>query len=158
MGHVIDSQKAIIGTMEGHDDKFEEITFEQNEVYCLDVVVSSGDGKCKETELRSTVFQRAVDKSYILKSQKSRQFIHEVSKNYPTLPFSLRGFEDETMALASWRPRGMDFSTNTPPLRRRLVSSSQSSGSPPSCSLEARRRSQVCHWATLRSRSSPVCP
>jgi len=96
--HVIDSQKAIIGTMEGHDDKFEEITFEQNEVYCLDVVVSSGDGKCKETELRSTVFQRAVDKSYILKSQKSRQFIHEVSKNYPTLPFSLRGFEDETMA------------------------------------------------------------
>merc|ERR1711957_839353 len=60
--------------------------------------VSSGDGKCKETELRSTVFQRAVDKSYILKSQKSRQFLHEVSKNYPTLPFSLRGFEDETMA------------------------------------------------------------
>merc|ERR1719469_1295454 len=96
--HVIDSQKSIIGTMEGMEDKFEEITFELNEVYCFDVVVSSGDGKCKETELRSTVFQRAVEKSYILKSQKARQFLHEVSKHYPTLPFSLRAFEDETMA------------------------------------------------------------
>merc|ERR1712194_830641 len=96
--HVIDGQKAIIGTTEGTEDKLEEITFELNEVYCLDIVVSSGEGKGKETELRSTVFQRAVDKTYILKSQKSRQFIHEVSKNFPTLPFPLRAFEDESMA------------------------------------------------------------
>merc|ERR1719469_1797680 len=96
--HVMDGQKSIIGTTEGHDDKFEEVTFELNEVYCLDVVVSSGDGKCKETQLRTTVYQRAVEKSYILKSQKARQFLHEVSKHYPTLPFSLRAFEDETMA------------------------------------------------------------
>jgi len=99
--HVIDSQKAIIGTTEGSDDKLEEITFELNEVYCLDVVVSTGDGKCKETELRSTVFQRAVEKSYILKSQKAAdigELCEMGDKNYPTLPFSLRAFEDETMA------------------------------------------------------------
>merc|ERR1740139_1548315 len=102
--HVIDSQKAIIGTTEGSDEKLEEITFELNEVYCLDVVVSSGDGKCKETELRSTVFQRAVEKSYILKSQKARQFLHEVSKHYPTLPFSLRAFEDKTHGLLNEYP------------------------------------------------------
>merc|ERR1719469_1714575 len=96
--HVMDGQKSIIGTMEGTEDKCEEITFELNEVYCIDVIVSTGDGKTKETELRSTVFKRNVEKNYILKTQKARQFIHEVSKNYPTLPFTLRAFEDETMA------------------------------------------------------------
>merc|ERR1719469_1098358 len=96
--HVMDGQKSIIGTMEGTEDKCEEITFELNEVYCIDVIVSTGDGKTKETELRSTVFKRNVDKNYILKSQKARQFIHEVAKNYPALPFTLRAFEDETMA------------------------------------------------------------
>merc|ERR1712194_797069 len=96
--HVMEGQETIFGTTEGHDEKIEEVTFEVNEVYCIDVVVSSGDGKVKETELRSTVFKRAVEKSYILKLQKARQFIHEVTKTFPALPFTLRAFEDETVA------------------------------------------------------------
>jgi len=96
--HVMDGQKAIAGTTEGMEEKFEEITFELNEVYCIDVVVSSGDGKIKETEHRNTVYKRAVEKSYILKTQKARQFIHEVGKKFPALPFTLRAFEDETVA------------------------------------------------------------
>merc|ERR1719213_885505 len=69
-----------------------------NEAYSIDVVVSSGEGKGRETEIRSTVFKRAVETNYVLKIQKARQFIHEVNKRFPTLPFTIRAWEDETIA------------------------------------------------------------
>merc|ERR1712039_582147 len=65
-------------------------------VYCIDVVMSTGKGK--ETELRNTVYKRAVDVSYNLKTQKARQFISEVNRRFPVLPFSLRSIEDEQVA------------------------------------------------------------
>merc|ERR1719498_1597709 len=69
-----------------------------NEVYCIDVVMSTGEGKGKETELRNTVYKRAPDQSYLLKTQKARQFIHEVNKRFPALPFTLRAIEDPQVA------------------------------------------------------------
>merc|ERR1712003_368563 len=50
-----------------------------------------GDFKC-------TVFKRAVENNYILKTQKARQFISEVNRRFPALPFSLRAVEDEQVA------------------------------------------------------------
>merc|ERR1719230_2561257 len=35
---------------------------------------------------------------YNLKTQKARQFISEVNKRFPALPFTMRAFEDEQMA------------------------------------------------------------
>merc|ERR550537_2040598 len=69
-----------------------------NEVYCVDVVMSTGEGKGKETEMRNTVYKRAPDQSYLLKTQKARQFIHEVNKRFPALPFTLRAIEDPQVA------------------------------------------------------------
>merc|ERR1712038_407762 len=63
-----------------------------------DVVMSTGEGKGKETELRNTVYKRAVEKSYNLKTQKARQFISEVNRRFPALPFTLRAIEDEQVA------------------------------------------------------------
>merc|ERR1712061_769281 len=65
---------------------------------CLDIVMSTGEGKGKETELRSTVYKRAVDTAYNLKTQKARQFISEVNRRFPVLPFTLRAIEDEQVA------------------------------------------------------------
>jgi len=97
--HVIHGNKVIaVKDKENPEDKVEVCDFEQNEVYIIDVVVSSGEGKGRETEIRSTVFKRAVETSYILKLQKARQFLHEVNKRFPTLPFTLRAFEDEAVA------------------------------------------------------------
>merc|ERR1712039_710478 len=76
----------------------DEFEFEMNEVYCIDVVMSTGEGKGKETEIRSTVFKRMVENSYILKTQKARQFISEVNRRFPVLPFTLRSIEDEQVA------------------------------------------------------------
>merc|ERR1712099_231993 len=36
--------------------------------------------------------------SYSLKTQKARQFISEVNKRFPALPFTLRAIEDEQVA------------------------------------------------------------
>jgi len=93
--HIIDGSQTIINC-ETAEEKVEEFEFGLNEVYCLDLVMSSGEGKPRESELRTTVFKRALEKEYTLKSAKARQFLSEVGKRFPTLPFSLRAF-DETV-------------------------------------------------------------
>merc|ERR1719454_1504843 len=60
--------------------------------------MSTGEDNGKETEMRHTVYKRAPDTSYSLKTQKARQFISEVNKRFPALPFSLRAIEDEQVA------------------------------------------------------------
>merc|ERR1712060_602883 len=95
--HVIDGSRVIIST-DTSEEKVDEFEFEMNEVYCIDIVMSIGEGKGKETELRNTVYKRAVETSYILKTQKARQFISEVNRRFPALPFTLRGIEDEQVA------------------------------------------------------------
>lgn len=94
---VIDGDRTVI-MAETVDERVEEFEFEMNEVYCLDVVMSTGEGKGKEAELRHTVYKRAPDVMYSLKTQKARQFISEVGKRFPALPFSLRQIEDEQVA------------------------------------------------------------
>merc|ERR1712113_727013 len=95
--HVIDGNRAIVGAP-AEGEKFEEFEFEMNEVYCLDVVMSTGEGKPKESDFKCTVFKRNVEKSYNLKTQKARQFISEVNRRFPALPFTLRAIEDEQVA------------------------------------------------------------
>jgi len=95
--HVIDGNRAIVG-VPAEGEKVEEFEFEMNEVYCLDVVMSTGEGKPKESDFKCTVFKRAVEKSYNLKTQKARQFISEVNRRFPALPFTLRAIEDEQVA------------------------------------------------------------
>jgi hypothetical protein len=68
---VIDGNK-VISMKDDIENKVEEIEFAANEVYAVDIVLSTGDGKPKEMEDRTTVFKRAVDQSYRLKMKASR--------------------------------------------------------------------------------------
>ncbi|KAF7458613.1 proliferation-associated protein 2G4 [Cryptosporidium felis] len=95
--HVIDGNRVII-SKETMDEKVDEFTFEENEVYGLDILVSSGEGVPKESDNRSTVFKRAIETNYNLKSPIPRQFLSEVNKKFPTLPFSLNMISDEKVA------------------------------------------------------------
>jgi hypothetical protein len=61
-------------------------------------MVSSGEGKPKEVDVRCTIFKRAMDQVYNLKVKQSRQFYNEVLNKYPSFCFSLNAFEDETGA------------------------------------------------------------
>ena len=48
----------------------EACTFEQYEVYAIDVAMTSGDGKPREQGSRTTVLKRLVDMKYGLKVSK----------------------------------------------------------------------------------------
>merc|ERR1719473_2080429 len=42
--------------------------------------------------------ERQVEQTYNLKTQKARQFISEVNRRFPVLPFTLRAIEEEQVA------------------------------------------------------------
>lgn len=80
------------------EQKIENCTFETLEIYAIDIAMSSGDGKSKETGDRTTVHKRAVERKYALKNKSSRVFFNEINKKFPTLPFSIRSLPDEKAA------------------------------------------------------------
>lgn len=76
------------------EEKLPDCTFEQFEVYAVDVAMSTGDGNARPGDLRTTVFKRNVEQQYSLKVQASRAVLAEVDKKFPTLPFTLRHMSD----------------------------------------------------------------
>lgn len=83
---------------EEYEEKLDECTFEQCEVYAIDVAMSTGEGRARPADLRTTVYKRNVETNYKLKMKASRQLLSEIDKKYPTMPFTLRDFDDERMA------------------------------------------------------------
>merc|ERR1719253_17217 len=82
--------------LEAGEEKVDECTFEQAEVYAVDVAMSTGEGRPRPSgSLRTTVFKRNVEANYRLKMKNSRYVLREVDKKFPTLPFTLAHFEDE---------------------------------------------------------------
>jgi curved DNA binding protein len=94
---VIDGNKVIL-LREDTDQKVEDCCFELNEVYSIDIAMSTGDGKPKEMEARTTIFKRSVDKNYMLKMRSSRTLFNEINTKFPALPFTLRALDDERQA------------------------------------------------------------
>lgn len=92
--HLIDGNVAIINK-ETFDQKVEESEFQVNQVFALDIIVSTGEGKPKESEIRPTVYKRALENNYTLKTKNARTFFNELTEKYPTLCFTLRAFTDE---------------------------------------------------------------
>eukprot|EP00871_Galdieria_phlegrea_P002126 jgi/Galph1/2914/GphlegSOOS_G1551.1 len=92
--YVIDGNKVILAKPT-FDQKVEVYEFEENEVYALDIAMSTGEGKTREEGTRTTVYKRRVDVEYNLKMRASRVVFNEVNSKYPTLPFCLRSLSDE---------------------------------------------------------------
>jgi len=93
--YVIDAKKSIL-SKPTVDSKVEDVTFEENEVYTMEVVMSTGEGKPKENEKsRTTVFKRQVDVNYSLRMKAARYVFSEINKKFPTFPFTIRALEDK---------------------------------------------------------------
>jgi len=92
--YVIDGNRVILNksTLEHKVDEFE---FEDNQVYTVDIVMSTGEGKAKELEARTLIYKRAVDQNYLLKMQASRYVFNEINTRFPTLPFALRALDEK---------------------------------------------------------------
>lgn len=97
--HVIDGEKTVIQNPTDQQKKdHEEVEFEVHEVYAVDVLISTGEGKAKDGGQRTTVYKRDPNKVYGLKMKTSRAFLSEMERRFDTMPFTLRAFEDESKA------------------------------------------------------------
>ncbi|KAG2432330.1 hypothetical protein HYH02_013050 [Chlamydomonas schloesseri] len=95
---VIDGSKCILNKPTP-DQKVEDAEFEENEVYAVDIVVSSGEGKPRVLdEKETTVYKRALEVAYQLKMQASRAVFSLVNSAFATMPFTLRALLDEAAA------------------------------------------------------------
>ncbi|KAG0073794.1 Curved DNA-binding protein (42 kDa protein), partial [Linnemannia elongata] len=96
--NVIDGKKQIIlNPTEGQRSDFEKCTFAENEVYCVDIMISSGDGKIKNNASRTTIYKKTTT-NYSLKMQTSRVVLSEITKKFGQFPFNLRQMDDERKA------------------------------------------------------------
>ncbi|MFS7945578.1 putative methionyl aminopeptidase [Helianthus anomalus] len=92
---VIDGNKVVL-SVSNPETRVDDAEFEENEVYSIDIVTSTGDGKPKLLdEKQTTIYKRAVDKSYHLKMKASRFVFSEISQNFPIMPFSARVLEEK---------------------------------------------------------------
>lgn len=95
--HTLDEKHVIMNKFVP-EKKQEKYEFQKGDVFGLDIYLATGDGKCRLTDMRTTVFKRALENTYILKSDKARKFLSEVNTRFPSLPFSILSFEDITSA------------------------------------------------------------
>lgn len=94
----IDGDKSIIqNPTEAQKKSHEKCKFEVNEVYAVDILISTGDGKGRELESRATIYKKT-DEIYQLKMKASRAVLSDVDKKFGVMPFTLRYFDDEVKA------------------------------------------------------------
>jgi len=89
--NVIDGKRVIINKAEV-DQTVEEFNFEVNQVYSIDIVMSTGEGKSRQTESKVTIYRRS-DVNYSLKSRSARNLVNQIKTKYSTRPFNIRSFE-----------------------------------------------------------------
>lgn len=91
-------KQIILNPSDEQKGKVEKCTFADYEVYILDVLVSSGEGKAKNMDTRTTIYKKADDLVYSLKMKASREFFSKAVQKFGSMPFTLRAFEDEKKA------------------------------------------------------------
>ena len=91
---IIDGVETIINN-QTYDQKVDQRNFEVGDVFGLDVIVSSGEGKPRETSLKTVIFKGALETTYKLKADSSRKLLSIVEQNFHTFPFSLNAFDNE---------------------------------------------------------------
>ncbi|CAG9475781.1 proliferation-associated protein 2g4, putative [Plasmodium vivax] len=96
--YILEGSKFIL-LKENPENKVEDFQIESDDIYIVDVMVTTGDGKIKESDHKTTIYKREVQKNYHLKTNLGRSFINEVNKKFPVLPFHVKHVEDQRAAL-----------------------------------------------------------
>merc|ERR1712110_524487 len=95
----IDGKKTIIqNPTEKQRQEHENCEFAVNEVYAIDMLISTGDGKSWDMDFRTTIYKREPEQVYQLKMKASRAIFSEVEKKFDTMCFNLLSLADEKKA------------------------------------------------------------
>lgn len=93
-----DGEKQIIlNPTDNHLRDFKRIAFGENEVYAIDILISTGEGKVRPLKTRTTIYKNTGVR-YQLKMAASRAVLSEIQTKAGAFPFSLRDLEDERKA------------------------------------------------------------
>jgi len=89
---IVDGPEVIINKTT-FDQKVETRKFVPGDIFGLDIIMSTAEGIPKETEMRNTIYKRALETTYKLKNESSRKLLSIIEKNFYTFPFSLSSFD-----------------------------------------------------------------
>ena len=91
------------------DQRVEKCEFEVNDVWGIDIMMSTGEGIPREEGSRTTIFKRVYDNQYSCKIKASRYLLNEASKRYATFPFTLRSLDEKQAKLGLRECLGHDL-------------------------------------------------
>ena len=88
-----------VGLNPEETQKSKDVEFLAGEVYVVEALITSGEGKLKEApNVRTTVYRRNTNAIYQLKMKTSRTIFAKIQKSIGNMAFSLRQFDDEKQA------------------------------------------------------------
>ena len=91
---IIDGMETIINKSTV-DQKVDERQFAYGDVFALDIIVSTGEGKPKETGIKTNIYKRALETTYKLRTDSGRKLLSVVENNFFSFPFSFSAFDNE---------------------------------------------------------------
>lgn len=91
---IVDGFETIINKSTA-EQKVDIRDFEFGDVFGVDVIVSTGEGKPKEAGVKTSIYKRALETTYKLKSDSSRKLLSVAEHNFFNFPFSLNVFDNE---------------------------------------------------------------
>ncbi|KAJ2161353.1 hypothetical protein GGF46_001531 [Coemansia sp. RSA 552] len=74
--------------------KFPSCEFAPYEVYLVDIYVTTGDGRVRQSEQRTNIFKKTATK-YQLKTKAGRATYNEIAHKFSNFPFTIRSCDDE---------------------------------------------------------------
>lgn len=96
-GDYTDEKCVLLNMTEAMRKEYKKAEFGLHEVYEVNILISTGEGKAKQSDARTTVYKRSSER-YNLKMKASKAFFSEVQSRFDRMPFSLRSFEEEGKA------------------------------------------------------------
>ena len=91
---IIDGMECIINKST-FEQKVDDRQLEHGDVFGLDIIVSTGEGKPKETGIKTNVYKRALETTYKLRTDSGRRLLSVVENNFYSFPFTFNVFDKE---------------------------------------------------------------
>ncbi|KAI8099981.1 peptidase M24, structural domain-containing protein [Halteromyces radiatus] len=99
-----------------------DFEIQANQGYQVNVILTTGDGKTKQSEYKPFVYQRDVNKSYQLKMKAARAAFNEINEKHTVFPFATRAMSNSQTRLGLASLLNHELVTSLPVLRSSLTS------------------------------------
>lgn len=88
-------KEIIINPNEEQKGQIDTFEFEEGQVFGLDILMSTGEGKVKASEARTTIY-KLTGNNYQLKLKSSHLVLNEIKRKASHFPFSIKNLDDPT--------------------------------------------------------------